>query len=192
MALFPAFMPPANRKVEPPASHLGVVAEIARQLSELGLLPVLVGGMALVLLGSRRVTRDFDFVVELPGDRLAGTVDVFYDRGLELAARLNEAGDVTATISNRRVAGSRLRLDHPESAFFYNAATGLRIDVLFDFPVPARELATRSVPARTPAGVLRVASEVDLLRLKQIAYAKRALATDAQDIAFLEARKPPE
>lgn len=33
-----------------------------------------------------------------------------------------------------------------------------RIDVLFDFPIPARELAGRSVPARTPAGVLHVAS----------------------------------
>jgi hypothetical protein len=153
--------------------------------------PVLVGGMALVLLGSRRVTRDFDFVVELPGNRLTGALEVFYDRGLELAARLNEVGDVTATISNRRVAASRLRLDRPNSASFYNAATGLRIDVLFDFPIPARELANRSVPARTPAGVLQVASESDLLRMKQIAHAKRALATDAQDIAFLESRKPP-
>ncbi len=90
--------------------------------------------MALVLLGSRRVTRGFDFVVERPGERLAAAVDIFYDRGLELAARLNDAGDVTATIGNRRVAASRLRLDPPESAFFYNAETGLRIDVLFDFP----------------------------------------------------------
>jgi hypothetical protein len=144
-----------------------------------------------VLLGSRRVTRDFDFVIELPGERLAAALDVFYDRGLELAARLNEAGDVTATIGNRRIAATRLRLDQPESAFFYSAETGLRIDVLFDFPISARELAGRSVPARTPAGVLQVASEPDLLRLKQIARSGRALSTDEQDIAFLEARKSP-
>jgi hypothetical protein len=165
------------------------VSEITAQLAALGLQPVLVGGMALVLLGSRRVTRDFDFVIELPGERLAAALDVFYDRGLELAARLNDAGDVTATIGNRRVAATRLRLDRPESAFFYNAETGLRIDVLFDIPIPARELAERSVPARTPAGVLQVASEPDLLQLKQIARSSRALATDEQDIAFLEARK---
>lgn len=166
------------------------MSEIAGQLSALGLLPVLVGGMALVLLGSRRVTRDFDFVIELPGERLVEALDVFYDRGLELAAKLNEAGDVTATISNRRVAASRLRLDRPKSAFFHNPSTGLRIDVLFDFPIPARELADRSVPARTPAGVLQVASEPDLLRLKRIARSNRALATDEQDIVFLESRKP--
>jgi hypothetical protein len=165
------------------------VSEITAQLAALGLQPVLVGGMALVLLGSRRVTRDFDFVIEMPGERLAAALDIFYDRGLELAARLNDAGDVTATIGNRRVAASRLRLDRPEGAFFYNAETGLRIDVLFDFPIPARELADRAVPARTPAGMLQVASEPDLLRLKQIARAGRALSTDEQDIAFLEARK---
>jgi hypothetical protein len=167
------------------------VSELTRQLAALGLQPVLVGGMALVLLGSRRVTRDFDFVIEKPGERLAAVLDVFYDRGLELAARLNEAGDVTATIGNRRVAATRLRLDQPASVFFCNAETGLRIDVLFDFPIPARELAARAVPARTPAGVLQVASEPDLLHLKQIARSARALSTDEQDIAFLEARKSP-
>jgi hypothetical protein len=33
----------------------------------------MVGGMALVVLGSRRVTQDFDFVVASPHDRLADT-----------------------------------------------------------------------------------------------------------------------
>lgn len=183
-------MSPVRRKDEPPTAYLGLVSEIARELSALGLMPVLVGGMALVILGSRRVTRDFDFVIEIPDERLARALDVFYDRGLELAAKLNEAGDVTSTISNRRVAASRLRLDKPHSAFFHDPTTGLRIDVLFDFPIPARELANRSLPARTPAGVLQIASEPDLLRLKLIARSNRRLSTDEQDIAFLQSRKP--
>jgi hypothetical protein len=33
-----------------------------------------------------------------------------------LASRVNDAGDVTATIDNRRVACARLRLDEPASA----------------------------------------------------------------------------
>jgi len=180
---------PKRKRSEPPAGHLRLVSEIARQLEALGLEPVLVGGMALVLLGSRRVTRDFDFVIAQPGEQLARSLDAFYDRGLELAARLNAAGDVTATIDNRRVAATRLRLDEPQSAFFFDPKTGLRIDVLFDFPIPARELADRSVPARTPAGVLRVASEPDLLRLKQIARSNRSLSADDHDIAFLESRR---
>lgn len=38
--------------------------------------------------------------------------------------------------------------------------------------------------------LLHLASEDDLLHLKRIAYAGRATAADAQDIAFLEARNP--
>lgn len=181
---------PAKRKgSEPPATYLGLVIEIVRQLELLDLEPVLVGGMALVLLGSRRVTRDFDFVIAQPGEQLAGVLDAFYDRGLELAAKLNEAGEVTATISSRRVAGARLRLDKPQSVFFYDPKTGLRIDVLFDFPIPAGELANRSLSAKTPVGRLRVASEADLLKLKEIARANRSLSADEQDIAFLESRR---
>jgi hypothetical protein len=67
-----------------PVDHLDIVGEVVEKLRGLGLEPVLVGGMALVVLGSRRVTRDFDFVIAHPGDRLAPTIDLFYDRDLEL------------------------------------------------------------------------------------------------------------
>ena len=54
-----------------PLDHLQAVGEIVQGLRALGLEPVLVGGMSLMVLGSRRVTRDFDFVIAHPGDRLA-------------------------------------------------------------------------------------------------------------------------
>lgn len=44
-----------------PTAHLDAVGNVVEALAGLGLPPVLVGGMALVVLGSRRVTRDFDF-----------------------------------------------------------------------------------------------------------------------------------
>jgi len=164
-------------------------AAIAKELRALGFEPVLVGGMALVILGSRRVTRDFDFVIAQPGDRLEKLIDVFYGRGLELASRLSEQGDVTATLSNRRVASIRLRLDAPTSAYFLNPRTGLRIDLLFDFPIPAATLAARATRMKIRARLFHVASEQDLLRLKRIAKARRSSPGDTQDIAFLEARR---
>ena len=170
------------------ASHLDVVGSVVEALSELGLQPVLVGGMALVVIGSRRVTRDFDFVVTQPGERLPELVGVFYDRGLELVSRLNAAGDVTPTIDNPRVAATRLRLDAPCSAYFFEAATGLRIDLLFDFPVPAATLARGATRVTVRSRVLSVASEADLLHLKKVARADRSAPGDAEDIAFLEAR----
>ncbi len=171
------------------ASHLDDVGRVVGGLTQLGLQPVLVGGMAMVTIGSRRVTRDFDFVIAHPADRLQLFVDLLYARGLELASRLNDQGDVTATIDNQRVAGIRLRLDAPLTASFYKAETGLRIDLLFDFPIPAATLAAAATTTKLRSALLRVASEADLLRLKKIAQAGRSAPGDAEDIAFLEARQ---
>lgn len=170
------------------AGLLDDAGRIVAALTKLGLEPILVGGMALVTMGSRRVTRDFDFVVPAPGDRLAALIDVFYDRGLELAARIDNAGDITATIDNRRVAGVRLRLDAPSSAYFSNAKTGLRVDLLFDFPLPAAQLAAGATRITVRSHGFLVAAEEDLLKLKRIARANRDAPGDAEDIAFLEAR----
>lgn len=169
--------------------YLDEVGEIIKGLRDLWLEPVLVGGMALVILGSRRVTRDFDFVIAQPTDRLQDMLDVFYDRGLELVSRLNDTGEVTATIGNRRVASNRLRLDVPSSAYFFNPRTGLRIDLLFDFPIPAATLADGATRTKVRSHVFYVASEPDLLHLKKIAQTRRSAPGDAEDIAFLEARR---
>ena len=172
-----------------PVDHLQAVGEIVQDLRALGLEPVLVGGMALVVLGSRRVTRDFDFVIAHPGDRLARTIRLFYDRGLELVSRLNEEGQVISTITERKVAATRLRLDAPASAYFFNAETGLRVDLLFDFPIPAAKLAEHATRIKIRTQVFDVASVQDLLRLKRIAKAARSAPGDAEDIAFLESRR---
>jgi hypothetical protein len=172
-----------------PGDHLNEVGTVVSELVELGLHPVLIGGMALVMLGSRRVTRDFDFVITHPGERLGALVDAFYDRDFELASRVNEHGDVTATIGNRRVATIRLRLDAPASAYFVKRSTGLRIDLLFDFPIAAATLAARGSRTKVRSHIFCVASEEDLLRLKRIAKAQRSAPGDAEDIAFLKARK---
>ena len=172
-----------------PTDYLEEVGTIVEQLAGLGLSPVLVGGMALVILGSRRVTRDFDFVISKPTGHLDRLIDLLYQRGLELASRLNNDGEVTATIDNAKVASVRLRLDAPANAYFVNPTTGLRIDLLFDFPIAATTLLGAATRTRVRSHIFHVASEKDLLRLKKIARARRSSPGDAQDIAFLEARR---
>jgi hypothetical protein len=171
-----------------PTTYLETAAEVATELRALGLEPVLVGGMALVALGSRRVTHDFDFVVQRPGERLPDVVDSLYRRGFELVSRVNGDGDVIATIDNRAVAKARLKIDEPDSAYFYNPRTLLRIDLLFDFPLPAASLAERATRTKVAGHVFSIASEQDLLVLKRIAKSARSFAGDAPDIAFLESR----
>jgi hypothetical protein len=87
------------------------------------------------------------------------------------------------------VAAARIRLDAPSTAYFLNLKTGLRIDLLFDFPIPAADLARRATRTKLRSRIIRVASEDDLLTLKKIARENRASAGDAEDIAFLEGRR---
>jgi hypothetical protein len=171
------------------AGLLDEAGRVVQGLAGVGVQPILVGGMALVILGSRRVTRDFDFVIPHPGDQLETIVDAIYDTGLELAARVNADGEITATIGNRRVAAARLRLDAPAAAYFCNPTSGLRIDLLFDFPVPAATLAKHATRLTIRSVAFHVASEADLLRLKKAALARRSAPGDAEDVAFLEARR---
>ncbi len=168
--------------------HLQEVSELVAKLHDIGVEPVLIGGMALVVLGSKRVTQDFDFVIAHPGDHLDRTMGVMYDHGLELITRFDNEGEVRSTIDNRRVASIRLRIDGPASALFLNPKTGLRVDLLFDFPIPAAELAEHATRMKIHSYVFHIASLLDLLRLKQIAKANRSAPGDTQDIAFLEAR----
>jgi hypothetical protein len=175
--------------VPDPQHDLDTVAAVFAQLDELGFRPILVGGMALVLMGSRRVTNDFDFVIGHPRERLDTLVEVFYQHRLELVSKLNDDGDVKSTIDNRRVAALRLRIDGPASAYFYDRTTGLRIDVLFDFPIPAATLAKNATRLKVASREFTIASEGDLLEMKRIASKARSFAGDAQDIAFLEARQ---
>ena len=170
------------------AGQIQAVGEVIDDLRAMGLTPVLVGGMALVVRGSRRVTNDFDFVVAHPHDRLDRMLESLYTRGLELVSRLDDSGNVTTTLDNRSVAAARLRIDKPASACFYNASTGLRVDLLFDFPVDAAALSSRATTTKIQSYGFTIASDEDLLTLKRIAAGARKAPGDAEDIAFLEAR----
>ena len=165
------------------------IGEITQELDALGLNPVLIGGMALVILGSQRVTQDFDFVIREPKDLLEKMLEVFYQRGFELITRLTPQGEVKSTIDNQKIASIRLRIDGPSSALFFNPETELLIDLLFDFPIPATELAKNATKMKISSQIIPVASEKDLLRLKKIAKSSRSSPGDAQDIEFLKKKK---
>ncbi|MBI4411210.1 MAG: nucleotidyltransferase [Deltaproteobacteria bacterium] len=164
--------------------YLETVLDVSEDLEKRGMTPVLIGGMALVILGSDRITNDFDFLISAPETVLAEIVEVFYAHGFELVSKLKE-GKVTRTIDNKNIAVVRLKLDAPQSAYFYHPKKELRIDLLFDFPFPAKEVAGRATKTKIKSRFLRVASTEDLIRLKEIAYKDRKAATDAQDLEFL-------
>jgi len=169
-----------------PQNYLDIVGNITQELNRLGFQPVLVGGMALVILGSQRVTKDFDFVISKQHHALENLVTLFYQYGLELASKLDKQGNIIVTIDNPKVAYLRLKIDSPNSAYFLNPQTGLRMDLLFDFPISAKELAEAAKKIKISSNNFLMASKKDLIRLKKIAKKQRSKSGDQDDLDFLE------
>jgi len=179
----------AKRQPKVRGRHADFIASVGELLNDLAPLhcdATLVGGMALVTLGSPRVTKDFDFLVVEEAREQKAVIEVFYRHGFELVSGTDEHGNVLRTIDNLAVASARLRMDRPQSAYFYNRGLGLRVDLLFDFPIGAREVRRRSTRKTIQSYVLHIASRRDLIRMKEIAAAARGLSSDLQDLEFLK------
>ena len=164
---------------------IAAIGGLLKDLDRLGCEPTLVGGMALVTLGSPRVTRDFDFLVVEEAREQNSLIEVLYQHGFELVSRTDEHGNVTRTIDSPEVAAARLRIDAPRSAYFYNPRLGLRVDLLFDFPLRARDVRRRSTPKKIQSHPFHVASVPDLIVMKEAAASGRGAASDLQDLEFL-------
>jgi hypothetical protein len=174
-----------------PPDHLAAVERLVGDLESAGLEPVLVGGMAMVVLGSRRVTRDFDFLISTPV-RIEELVEILYANDFELVTKLDDGGEVRRTIDRSKVAAARLAGTRPQTLFFHRKATGLRVDLLLDHPLPAHSLAARADPVRFSSRKVNVARPQDLLRLKELARAERNSASDAEDIEYLKRLLAPK
>ncbi len=136
-------------------------------------------------LGSPRVTKDFDFLVNEEAREQRAVIRTFYRHGFELASKTDEHGNIVRTIDSEEVASTRLRINRPKSAYFYRRDLALRVDLLFDFPIAAHEVRCHSTRRKIRSFVFHIASKEDLVRMKEIAARERRLASDAQDLEFL-------
>jgi hypothetical protein len=166
---------------------LETITGLADALEKKGFQPILIGGMALVILGSQRITRDFDFLVSLEELSIDEMVEIFYRHGFELVTKFNSQGEVLRTVDNQKVASNKLKSELSDSLFFFDWTTRYKVDLLLDFPFPAKDIARHATKLKIKSRSLRIASTEDLVRLKERAYADRRKAGDAQDLEFLRA-----
>jgi hypothetical protein len=169
---------------------LHAVGELLDDLEPLGCHATLVGGMALVTLGSTRVTRDFDFLVVEGARGDPAVMQALYRHGFELVSRIDEHGEIARTIGSQKVASSRLRIDRPKAAYFYNRRIGLRVDLLFDFPMAASDVRSRSTRRTIDSHAFHIAGRDDLRQMKEVAARARWSAADLQDLEFLAKPRP--
>jgi hypothetical protein len=166
------------------AESFAAVAALVSRLRLAGFEPVLIGGHALEHFGSDRITKDFDFVVSRRDD-LVPLIDALYDSGFCLITKLTPEGVPRRFIEEVAIARLRVREDCPDALFFVDPETRIKVDVLLDFPVPAKELRDRAVLAAENGVEVNVASREDLKRMKALALADRGASRDIQDYLFL-------
>ena len=169
--------------------HLKAVTALAEDLGQAGLQAVLVGGMALIILGSRRITMDFDLLVDAATLKPEVLIAIMYRHNFKLVTRFNPDGTALRSADNANVAAAKLKMELPKSLHFWDHRTGLLVDLLLDFPVPARDVILRATRVSNSGGTLRIAAREDLIHLKDIAHRERKKASDAQDLEFLRGLK---
>lgn len=165
------------------------VSRLLHDLDKLGYKATLIGGTALILLGSDRVTKDADFLMIKSAREQREFIQAFYKHGFEIISKMNEKKEVVRTVDNENVAFARLQIDQPVSVFFYNHTIKFRIDALFDFPYSAADVHARATKKKVQGTTIYIASIEDLIRMKEIAYAGRKKSSDLQDLEFLKGLK---
>lgn len=171
-------------KIATATTQLELATQILNDLDQAGIETTMIGGMALVTLGSLRVTQDYDFLVDKKFREQRELVTIFYRYGFEFVSKM-EKGNILRTVDNQNVAFSKIQIDQPTTAFFYKHDIGLRMDVLFDFPYSAADVHARATKKKVEGTTIHVASIDDLIRMKELAYADRKKSTDLQDLEFL-------
>ncbi len=165
--------------------HLESLTSLADALATAGLESVLVGGMALVIHGSRRVTMDFDLLVDTASMKPDRLVALMYGRDYELVTKLRPDGSIARRLDRQGAATAYVAAKHSRIIHFFHPHYDERVDLLLDFPVPARPIIRRAIRVRYNGGSIRVATLEDMAYLKELSQRSRTSVGDAQDLEFL-------
>jgi hypothetical protein len=157
---------------------MGVYDTIFDALNEEGVRYVVVGGVAVVLHGHVRFTKDVDLVLDLETQQVHAALRAFETLGL--VPRLPVDADLLADPRAREL---WMKEKHALVFTFGDPQNPLRaVDVFLQAPMPFEELWERSLVLAVGRSTVRVASLADLIALKK--QADRPI--DADDVAALE------
>ncbi|GEM_PF-1117445 len=171
-----------------PIAEIQKLKQVVHNLTAVDYAPVLVGGKALALFGSPRLTFDTDIVIPAIKDLAAARLltramrkaDFYYVNALD------NNGTPTGWIDTSTVAAARIMIDKPDTLFFWNQDLEMRIDILLDFPLKtSRLLATAEDKMLDKTTTIKVASLKNLKKMKEIAFNDRKKSKDAQDLEFI-------
>src|SRR3989344_3304390 len=107
-----------------------IYEEILREFQKQKVKYVLVGGIALNLLGSLRSTADLDILVEMSDNNLAKVVQILKRQGYRVKQPVDPMG-----IANSRIRQDWIKNKHMKAFNFYKEQEFKEVDIIIDSPV---------------------------------------------------------
>ena len=125
---------------------------------------VLVGGIAVNLLGSLRTTGDLDILVEMSDENLAKIVRILKKYGYKVRQPVDPM-----EIANRKIRKDWIRNKHMKAFNFYNDGQYKEVDLIIDSPVSYRDAKKNAILMTIGNLRLPVVSIDDLIVMKKAA-----------------------
>jgi predicted nucleotidyltransferase len=136
--------------------------EILREFKKQKVKYLLVGGIAVNLLGSLRSTADLDILVKMSNDNLKKAVGIFKKKGYHVKQPVDPMG----------IADEKLRYDwihnkHMKTFNFYKEDELKEVDIIIDSPVCFKEAEKTAIKMEIDDMVVPVISIDNLIKMKK-------------------------
>jgi len=139
-----------------------IYEEILREFQKQKVKYVLVGGIAVNLLGSLRSTADMDIVVEMSNDNLRRVVSILKRKGYHVKQPVDPMG-----IANEKIRHDWIHNKHMKAFNFYKEDELKEVDIIIESPVSYEEAKKGALKIKIEDTVLPVISIDNLIKMKK-------------------------
>ena len=136
--------------------------EVLRQFQEQKVKYVIVGGIAVNLLGALRNTADMDILVEMSDENLRKVVHILKKKGYRVKLPVDPMG-----IADEKIRRDWIQKKHMKAFNFYKENELKEVDIIIDSPVSFEEAASSAVRIKIDDTVLPVISIDNLIKMKK-------------------------
>ncbi|MDD4980984.1 MAG: nucleotidyltransferase family protein [Candidatus Omnitrophica bacterium] len=136
--------------------------EILREFHRQKVKYVLVGGIAVNLLGSLRSTADLDILVEMSDDNLRKVVSILKRKGYHVKQPVDPMG-----IANEKLRHEWIHNKHMKAFNFYKEDDLKEVDIIIESPVSYEEAKKGALKIKIEDTILPVISIDNLIKMKK-------------------------
>lgn len=140
-----------------------IYEEILRAFQKQKVKYVLVGGIAVNLLGSMRSTADLDILVEMSDDNLRKTVKILKEYGYKVKHPVDPI-----KIADRKTREDWVKNKHMKAFNFYKEDELKEVDIIIESPVSFKEAKEDAARVKIGNLILPVISIKNLIKMKRV------------------------